>query len=35
VEAVEFAVAMQRKGYNLYALGPSGTGKHTIIWGSA
>jgi lon-related putative ATP-dependent protease len=31
VEAVEFAVAMRRKGYNVYALGPSGTGKHTLI----
>jgi lon-related putative ATP-dependent protease len=31
VEAVEFAVAMRRKGYNLYALGASGTGKHTIV----
>ena len=31
VEAVEFAVRMRRKGYNIYALGPSGTGKHTVI----
>jgi lon-related putative ATP-dependent protease len=31
VEAVQFAVAMRRKGYNLYALGASGTGKHTLI----
>ncbi|MBV8504917.1 MAG: AAA family ATPase, partial [Alphaproteobacteria bacterium] len=31
VEAVEFAVRMRRKGYNIYALGPSGTGKHTIV----
>jgi len=31
VEAVEFAVAMRRKGYNVYALGASGTGKHTIV----
>ncbi len=31
VEAVEFAVAMRRKGYNVYALGPSGAGKHTLI----
>ncbi len=31
VEAVEFAVVMQRKGYNVYALGASGTGKHTIL----
>jgi hypothetical protein len=26
VEAVEFAVAMRRKGYNVFALGPSGAG---------
>ena len=31
VEAVQFAVAMRRKGYNVYALGASGTGKHTIV----
>src|SRR6516164_2277710 len=31
VEAVEFAVAMRRKGYNVYALGASGIGKHTIV----
>ena len=31
VEAVEFAVAMRRKGYNVYALGASGTGKHTVV----
>jgi lon-related putative ATP-dependent protease len=31
VEALEFAVAMRRKGYNVYALGASGTGKHTIV----
>ena len=31
VEALEFGVAMRRKGYNIYALGPSGTGKHTVI----
>jgi len=31
VEAVEFAIAMRRKGYNVYALGASGTGKHTIV----
>jgi lon-related putative ATP-dependent protease len=33
VDAVEFAVQMRRRGYNIYALGPSGTGKHTIIEG--
>src|SRR5215470_7479097 len=31
VEALEFGVAMRRKGYSIYALGPSGTGKHTVI----
>jgi lon-related putative ATP-dependent protease len=31
VEAVQFAVAMRRKGYNVYALGAGGTGKHTIV----
>src|SRR4029077_16141725 len=33
VEAVEFAVAMRPKGYNVYALGASGTGKHTLVRG--
>jgi lon-related putative ATP-dependent protease len=31
VEAVQFAVAMRPKGYNIYALGASGTGKHTLV----
>jgi lon-related putative ATP-dependent protease len=31
VDAVEFAVQIRHKGYNIYALGPSGTGKHSII----
>ena len=31
VEALQFAVAMRRKGYNVYALGAGGTGKHTIV----
>ncbi len=31
VEAVQFAVAMRHKGYNVYVLGPSGTGKHTVV----
>ena len=31
VEAVQFAVAMRRKGYNVYALGAGGTGKHMIV----
>jgi lon-related putative ATP-dependent protease len=31
VEAMQFAVAMRPKGYNVYALGASGTGKHTLV----
>jgi lon-related putative ATP-dependent protease len=31
VEAVRFAMAMRPKGYNVYALGASGTGKHTLV----
>ncbi len=31
VEAIGFAIAMRRKGYNLYALGPAGTGKRTLV----
>lgn len=31
VEAVEFSVGIRRKGYNLFVLGPSGTGKHTLV----
>ncbi len=31
LEAVRFAVGIRREGYNLYALGPAGIGKHTAI----
>jgi len=31
VDAVRFGIGIQRDGYNLYALGPSGTGKRTTI----
>ena len=31
VEAVQFAIQMRREGYNLFALGPEGIGKHTVI----
>lgn len=31
VEAVRFAIGMRRKGFNLFALGPAGTGKHTLV----
>src|SRR5580692_7023957 len=30
-EAVEFALRMQRKGYNVYVLGPAGTGRHSLV----
>jgi lon-related putative ATP-dependent protease len=31
VEAIHFAVRIRRKGYNVYALGASGTGRHTFV----
>ena len=31
VEAVEFALDIRREGYNLYALGPEGIGKSTVV----
>ncbi|MCK4378225.1 MAG: AAA family ATPase, partial [Deltaproteobacteria bacterium] len=31
LEALEFGVSMPHAGYNLYVLGPSGMGKHTIV----
>ncbi len=31
VEAIRFAIGMARPGYNVYALGPAGTGKHTLV----
>nr|MBS0019715.1 AAA family ATPase [Gammaproteobacteria bacterium] len=31
VEAVEFATAIQLQGYNLFVLGPPGTGRHSYI----
>jgi lon-related putative ATP-dependent protease len=30
-EAVAFALRMRRKGYNVYALGPAGTGRHQLV----
>ncbi len=30
VKAIEFAVGMRREGYNVYVLGPAGTGKHAV-----
>lgn len=31
VQAVEFGIGIRRKGYNIFALGPTGTGKHSLI----
>jgi lon-related putative ATP-dependent protease len=31
VEAIRFAIGMRQSGYNLYALGPEGMGKHTAV----
>jgi len=31
IEAVQFGIGIRRDGYNLYALGPVGIGKHSII----
>lgn len=31
VDAIRFGIAIRREGYNLYALGPQGTGKQTVV----
>jgi lon-related putative ATP-dependent protease len=31
LEAVEFGTEIRQDGYNLYAMGPSGSGKHSVI----
>jgi lon-related putative ATP-dependent protease len=31
VKAVHFGIGIQREGYNLYVMGPSGMGKHTMV----
>jgi len=31
VEAIDFAATIRQDGYNLYAMGPSGTGRHTAV----
>ena len=31
MEAVRFAIGIRREGYNLFALGPAGIGKHTVL----
>lgn len=30
-EAIRFGLGIRREGYNLFVLGPSGTGRHTIV----
>jgi lon-related putative ATP-dependent protease len=31
LEAIRFGIGVQHQGYNLYVLGPNGTGKHTAV----
>jgi DNA replication protein DnaC len=31
LEAVEFGIEIQQDGYNLFAMGPSGSGKHSTV----
>jgi predicted ATP-dependent protease len=31
VEAIDFAMRLRRKGYNVYALGAAGTGRHALV----
>ena len=31
VRAIQFGVQMRRKGYNVFALGPTGSGRHTVV----
>lgn len=31
LEAIRFAMGMKRDGYNLFALGPNGLGKHAVV----
>jgi len=31
VDAIRLGIAMRRRGFNVFALGPSGAGKHTLI----
>lgn len=31
IKAVEFGIGMSRHGYNIFALGPSGTGRHALV----
>lgn len=31
IHAIKFGIGMSRHGYNIFALGPSGTGKHALV----
>ena len=31
VEALHFGIGIRREGYNIFALGPEGTGRHTLV----
>jgi lon-related putative ATP-dependent protease len=31
VDAIQFGIGIQREGYNLYAMGPPGLGKHSVV----
>lgn len=31
VEAIDFGLGMDRPGYNIFALGPEGTGRHSVV----
>jgi lon-related putative ATP-dependent protease len=31
IHAIQFGIRIDRQGYNIYALGPSGTGKNTLV----
>lgn len=31
MEAVEFGIGIEKKGFNLFVVGPQGTGRHTVI----
>jgi predicted ATP-dependent protease len=31
IQAIKFGISMDRQGYNLFALGPSGTGKYSLV----
>lgn len=31
IKALELGITIQRQGYNIFALGPSGTGKHALV----